>query len=399
MEPVFIVGAGPSGLAAACFLTKLGIKFRIIDKNTERSDKSKALGVQAGTLECLDYALGDEISKALIAAGKPAREAWVHIFDQEPQKIDLSTIPSKYNYVLITAQSETERVLEEYLNKNSIKVERQTELVSLEEKSDFIISKIRNSKGELEEVQSSFVMGCDGAHSAVRHISGIPFLGDSYPGDFILGDVKMEWPWPYQSIRTFIGEKGLAVGFPMKDENRYRFIMVPNFTPPTPPKNEIDLKEFQEITTTLSHGKIKILESNWLTRFRVNHRMVSHFQKGRLFLSGDAAHIHSPAGGQGMNTGIQDVFNLTFKLNQVLSGEKPLSFLENYEKERLPVARSVLKNTDFATRFGILQANVFTEFAKRHILPLVIKVPWIQHQGATGISEVRIARKEISRSL
>jgi 3-(3-hydroxy-phenyl)propionate hydroxylase len=394
---VLIVGAGPTGLAAAATLTQLGVRVRIIDKNTSRSDKSKALGVQAGTLECLAKALGSDLTEKMIADRQPTNEAFIHLNDQSPIKINLNVIASRFNFILILAQSETERILEEYLARKSVSVERNTELISFEIDSSKVLSTIQKPSGEQEILRSDFLIGCDGAHSTVRHQLQIPFMGNSYTGDFILGDVKLEWPWPYKSIQTFISSHGLIASFPLKGEQRYRLVLIPKTKAAPDQTNDIRLDEFRSIASLISKNQISILESTWLTRFRVHHRVVEHLQKGRAFLAGDAAHIHSPAGGQGMNTGIQDALNLSFKIGDFLAGRRDLQSLSDYEKERLPVAKSVLKGTDLFTKMALLPENPLVSFIRKMVIPKIVSSKWVQKRVITAMSEVAIAAKEMAR--
>jgi 2-polyprenyl-6-methoxyphenol hydroxylase-like FAD-dependent oxidoreductase len=393
---ILIVGAGPTGLAAAALLSKLGVQTRIIDKNSGRSTQSKALGVQAGTLECVEAALGKEWADRMVQKGRPVLQGWLHLNEKEPLHLNLSTIPSQHNYILILAQSETEKILEDCVNAHGLQVERQTELLETTEDGIHAISKVRLPSGEIETVKSKFVLGADGAHSLVRKTIGTDFAGGEYDGDFILGDVILEWPWPYECIRIFILDKGIIAAFPLPGERHYRLILIPHSKENSAKLNsrDINLEEFKTVVNELSTGKIKVESSTWLTRFSVHHRRVKHFSRGPFFLAGDAAHIHSPAGGQGMNTGIQDAFNLAFKLKKVLVGEAPTSTLSNYEAERAPIAKNVLRGTDIAFNLALSpNASILRNFA----LPFLVNTPWIQHQVVTALSEVRVARKEIAR--
>lgn len=395
---VLIAGAGPTGLAQALVLAKLGVSVRIIDKNFARSDKSKALGVQAGTLECLESAIGGEIVETMIRAGCPTQGAWIHLNDSEPLRVDLSTIPSKHNFILILEQSETERILEEELGKFNVKVERQTELLQATDDGSKVISKIKHGNGAEEEIEASFLIGCDGAHSTVRRSIATPFVGEAYTGDFILADVTVNWPWPCGVVHTFVTKRGVIASFPMrelvKDKPRYRLILIQK--EPGAETQEISEAEFKTVLAELSLGKIDVTEITWLTRFRVHHRMVEHFQKGRIFLAGDAAHIHSPAGGQGMNTGIQDAFNLGHKIKKVISGERPIATLEAYERERMPIARNVLRSTDLVFKMALFPEWGVVGFARQFLLPKIVKSRFIQRRVAKAISEVTVARREIA---
>ncbi|MCB0411780.1 MAG: FAD-dependent monooxygenase [Bdellovibrionales bacterium] len=270
-----------------------------------------------------------------------------------PIRVDLSTIPSPYNFILILSQSET--------------------------------------------VTSLFVVGSDGSHSIVRQQVGIPFHGAMYAGDFILGDVTIDWPWPYDSIQTFVSKRGVIASFPMKGDRKYRLILIPKENNSPAEKSEITLAEFNSILQTLGRGQIRATDATWLTRFRVHHRMVEHFQKGRIFLAGDAAHIHSPAGGQGMNTGIQDALNLAHKLKRFLDGKIPIECLAAYERERSPVARKVVRGTDFVFKMALLPESPAVGLIRSLLLPKIVRSSFIQRRVALAISEVNVARREIQR--
>jgi 2-polyprenyl-6-methoxyphenol hydroxylase-like FAD-dependent oxidoreductase len=394
---VLIVGAGPTGLAAATTLAKLGVAVRILDKNSARSDRSKALGVQAGTLACLENALSPDLAQRMIDAGRPAPEAWIHLDDRPPIRIDFQAIPGRHRFILILAQGETERILEEELNRRSARVERNTELLGLEDRGEQVVSRVRLPSGEVEEVSSDFVIGCDGAHSAVRHQLQIPFKGGAYTGDFVLGDVELAWPWPYESIRTFVSRRGVIASFPMRGERRYRLILIPAKTGAASDRPDIDIGEFRSVVSELSGGQIAVAAATWLTRFRVHHRMVERFQEGRVFLAGDAAHIHSPAGGQGMNTGIQDALNLAFKLARVLRVDQPIGSLRSYGQERLPVARQVLRGTDLVFRLALLPETRPVAWIRRTVLPPIVGSAWVQRRVVAAISEMAVAKREIAR--
>jgi 2-polyprenyl-6-methoxyphenol hydroxylase-like FAD-dependent oxidoreductase len=389
---VLIVGAGPTGLAAACELTRWGVKVRIIDKNQGRSVNSKALGVHAGTLECLEESFGKEFSQRMVDAGFPVKGVHLSVYGTTNVHVDLSQIPSKYNFVLVLAQSETEKFLEEYLNKQVVAVERSNELIATKEENGKVVSLIRDPTGKELEVESDFVIGADGAHSVVRHSLGLAFEGSSYPQEFVLGDVEIEWDWPFGDLRGFMTKHGLLACFPMDPKGIYRLVFInPNKMAST---DEVTLSDFISDVELICPGLMKIKKEIWLSRFRVHHRCVNHLQQGRIFIAGDAAHIHSPIGGQGMNTGIQDSISLSAKLALVLRKNAPLSLLENYEKERLPVAKNVLRITDLATRFGLSGGNILTRAVKTVALPLM-NIEVLQKEVVREMSQVDVARADI----
>jgi 3-(3-hydroxy-phenyl)propionate hydroxylase len=400
---VLVVGAGPTGLAAAALLGKLGLSTRIIDKNDARSVQSKALGVQAGTLECLEAALGTEVVANMLGAGLAVRRAYVHVENRKTSELDFGLIPSRFNHVLCLAQSDTERLFEEALNGQGIKVERGTELVAIENLESGVNARVRKLGTEArEDISCDFVMGCDGAHSTVRKLVGIEFRGGSYEGNFILGDVTLNWSWPYESVHVFISERGVVACFPIRGGanggRRYRIILMPNDETNLQQKGgAIEALEFTKILNKLSEKEIQISEFHWLTWFRVNHRMVNSFRRGRIFLSGDAAHIHSPIGGQGMNTGIQDAINLAFKLKMFFDQKISFDELDNYELERRPVAKEILRATDLASRLVLLPKHPFFIWLRSIIIPQILSSKRFRTGAVRSISQIKIAEKEMSR--
>ncbi|PWU20474.1 MAG: hypothetical protein C5B49_04225 [Bdellovibrio sp.] len=402
---VLIVGAGPTGLTAANELARLGVQVKIIDKTSVRSEKSRAIGVHAGTLESLENSFGKDFCRKLIGAGHKVRTAFLHVYSKAPIRVDLGVIPSVYNFVLILPQSKTEQLLEEELNKSSIYVDRNTEWASLREVDGKVLSILRDRQGHQTEVTSDFVIGADGAHSAIRNALHLPFRGDAYKLEFIQGDVEIEWPWPYGDIRSFLSSKGFLACFPLssngsgngsgkrKGNGDYRLVMVqPNKADSRATK--VSLNDFAAAVKSIC-PEIRIKRETWLSRYSVHHRITNRLRCGRVFLAGDAAHVHSPIGGQGMNTGMQEALNLSFKLATVICKEAPLSLLEHYESECLPVAKDILRATDLATRFGLASNHRINDFAKSFVVPLMAKNKWIRQAVIKGISRVSIARKEI----
>ena len=393
---VLIVGAGPTGLALANLLATHGIAFRIIDKNSERSNKSKALGVQAGSLEAIKHHLGEKLANDMVAAGLKVQSVLFNFYDQNPVKVDLSLIPSFYNCILILPQSENERLLEKNLVKLGSRVERECELIALTQNAPNVSVTLKTNSGTEENLTADYVVGCDGASSMVRKLLQLPFSGGEYTGNFILGDVRSVDLKGKNSIEIFITDKGALAYFPLETAGLGRFVLIPK-NQERADTREISLADFSRILNELSPRPIQISEAPWLSRFTLHHRIVSHFQTGRVFLAGDAAHIHSPLGGQGMNTGIQDAFNLGFKLAQVLSGKADSSSLALYEKQRYPVAKNILRGTDLGSRLLLLNDSFAAHFFKQHVMPHLLKVKWVQKKLVTAISEIRIAQEEIKR--
>ena len=389
---ILIVGAGPTGLILAAALSRSGVRVVLIEKAPTRSPYSKALVIQAGTLEALEYEFGPALVGKILERSAILKEGFLHLGKRAPVRIDLSLIPSPFNQVTVLSQAETESLFEDQLGPLGVKVERGSELVSLVDEGKQTVSLIRKADGTHTTLRSSYVIGCDGAHSTVRHQLGFSFHGGAFLAEFALGDVAMDWQWPHGALRFFSSGEGTLVCFPMKGEKRYRIITL--LPPSTGEKTDVSLDELQAIASKLCPIPIKLSDPVWLTRFKVNHRMTEHLRRGRVFLAGDAAHIHSPAGGQGMNTGIQDALNLADKLARVLKKGEPEKLLSDYEAERLPVARQVLRGTSLLSRVAILPDWLPIAFARQWIIPLFLGLVPVQRYLTRALSQVAIVHRE-----
>ncbi len=339
---VLVVGAGPTGLVAAVQLAERGVSVRIIDAAPVRSDKSRALGVQARTLELLDK-MG--LAEPLIAQGERSGAINFYVegrrtahFPLEQLDIDHTPFP----YLLFVSQVKTERVLEARLNRLGVEVERPVELLDLRQSERRVLATVSRD-GQEQRITARYLIGADGAHSTVRHTLALPFHGDAYDSEFILGDVEATGELAFDELHMFVARKGVVVLFPLTSTTIR--VMATGF--PVQRSGELTLAELQEQTTLLSgRADLRLRQPTWLSRFRLHHRGIDRYRVGRVFLAGDAAHIHSPAGGQGMNTGIQDSYNLAWKLAMVLQGQAADTLLDSYHAERYPVGQRLLGFTD-----------------------------------------------------
>ena len=387
--PVLIIGAGPTGLALACELARFGVKIRIVDKATSRSDKSKALGVQARTLEALEIMGGEKLVEQALSVGVQCSRANIY-FEGKQTSIDLRPTKSRFGFILMLEQSETERILEEKLKSYGVLVERAVELVKLTQYGDRAVMTLQSPDRPEEIVESQYAVGCDGAHSSVRHILDLPFEGGAYDSDFLLGDVRVEWNLKGDESHLFSTKHGVMACFPIKGSGD-RFRLISGLREKlTSKRTDLELSELQDLASKIVSVPIKIHDPKWLTRFRVHHRIVSRFRKGRVFIAGDAAHIHSPAGGQGMNTGIQDAQNLGWKLAFVLSRAKKSSILDTYEQERIPVAQEVIKGTDRVTRMGLKPDTLITRLVRSQIAPRIVRSSWVQKRIPSVLAQTQI---------
>lgn len=364
---VLIVGAGPTGLTLAIELARRGISYRIIDKASYPSPYSKALGVMARTLELLHQA---DIADTLIAQGHPVTAMQANSYNKVLAQVSFtSLIPSPYPYVLMVPQNRTEQVLTERLNALGGNIERDLELISLHEQNEQVDAVVQHSQSysssSQEQVVARWVVGCDGAHSSVRHITNISFKGESFAQAFALADVHVDWKQDHNKLYVYLNKGYLTVFFPMLgDRHRVIIGMPPDHEQQeSTTKQEIQLADIQAVLDICLPIKVNISDPIWLARFRVNQRKVEQYRKGRIFLAGDAAHIHSPVGGQGMNTGIQDAFNLGWKLALVCKGHASTDILDSYHAEREPIGRQLLRGTALFTKLAIT----------RHAVPIVIR--------------------------
>ncbi|WP_437724709.1 FAD-dependent monooxygenase [Sorangium sp. So ce861] len=350
-----VVGGGPTGLTMAGELARRGLTVRIVDKALEPpSDHSRALAVQTRTMELfqrmgiVDLAMESAVRvggiNILLSHGQRAR---LPIFDFP----ELSTpIPG----IFILQQFDTERVLASRLVRLGVMLERGVELASYAQDSAGVTCALRRADGSSEEVRARWLLGCDGAHSPVRKGAYIAFEGDTYDDHCMLGDLIVEWPLPDGDIYISPSRRGVAAAFPVPGSHRFRIILIRPEPPPTHGA-QVSLEEFEAAMREMIPVPFKVQQAIVLSRYRLHHRVAARLRKGRVFLAGDAAHIHSPAGGQGMNTGIQDAYNLAWKLAAVEQGRMPAWLLDTYEAERLPVARRLIDFTD--RLFGLMAGH------------------------------------------
>lgn len=351
--PVLIIGAGPTGLMLATELTRRGVSCRIVEKLDAPSDKSKALAIHARTLEILEN-MG--VADKMIAAGIQAYGFSIYNGAQRVMQVSSAELDSPYPFILMIPQPSTELVLEEHLASLGGKVEREVELTALIQDKDKVTATLKHKDGKEEIVTASWLVGCDGSHSTVRKALKLPFEGSAYEERFGLGDVQVESALPDDEISTFFHEDGTMVFFPMGN-GRFRFMA--NVEESKITGDAPTLEFMQSVAQSRCGGRsIKFTKAYWLAWFRIHRRSVPSYRVDRVFLGGDAAHIHSPVGGQGMNTGMQDVYNLAWKLALVVNGQADQALLDTYQDERHPIGQSLLKGTDIATRVAVLRNPV-----------------------------------------
>ncbi len=366
---VLIVGAGPTGLTLALQLAAFGVRARIADRGLDRVHESRALAIQPRTLEVLT---GPGVTDELVACGNPAVRLRMHLRGRvlTVPMFDLGLDDTAYPYLLFLSQAETERILHKHLAAAGVTVERGVELVDLSSTADTAVAVVRCHDGREERVSARYVAGWDGAHSTVRRLARIPFEGSSYPQTFVLADTEADGI-ERDAAHTFVSESGMLFFFPLGTPATWRLLAMRPRTDSTPPDAPVALDEVQTLADAYTDGTVRLRDPVWMTNFRLHLRAATHYRSGRVFLAGDAAHIHSPAGAQGMNTGIQDAVNLAWKLAHSLRGIADPAVLDSYEPERTPVGRTVLRFTNRAFTIAT-STNPIVRFARARIAPAVL---------------------------
>src|SRR5215470_2575316 len=366
---VLIVGAGPTGLMLAIQLVRRGIRILIIDRHTGPSVETKALGVQARTLEIYSH-LG--IVDRALELGKRGTGGNIWADGQRRARVALTDAGEQmtpYPYLLVLKQEDNERIMGDHLRELGCAVQWNTELVSLTQRADGVTATLKLPDGSEQNIVAAWVAGCDGARSAVRESSGIAFAGAPYEHVFFVADTEVTGSMIPDEVNVYLFHDGFHLLFPMRGKDHWRIVGI------LPPdlRNKPDLK-FDAVIPSLKNEAgegLSIKSCSWFSTYRIHHRRAVRFRDRRCFLLGDAAHIHSPVGAQGMNTGLQDAYNLAWKLALVIQNRAKPVLLDSYEQERVPVATALLNGTDRAFRLvvsntwiaGMLRTKVLARVA------------------------------------
>jgi 2-polyprenyl-6-methoxyphenol hydroxylase-like FAD-dependent oxidoreductase len=381
---VLIVGAGPTGLLLAAQLARYGIKPRLIDQRPQPSTTSKALAVFARTLEIFDN-LG--IAEEAIKHGRKLYGANIHDDGKRIAHLSIDKIDSFFPFVLSLPQSETERILARLVESLGIKIERPVTFTTLEQDAEGVTTILRHADAREESCRTAWLIGCDGAHSNVRKAASLNYQGIDVQALFVLADVKSDWNLSTNNIQVFFSSSGVLAAFPLPGENNWRIIA--NLPPDTELPENPELQLFQQLTTQRSQLQATLTAPVWTSSFGIRQRIVDKCRVGRVFVAGDALASHSPVGGQGMNTGLQDAYNLAWKLALVIKNQAAIDLLNSYQAEREPVSKFLLLSTEWATRAGV-QSNAAIKFLRRLLAGVATSFDPVQRRITNTLSELKV---------
>ena len=395
--PVLVVGAGPTGLMLALWLARAGVRVRIVDRAPAAATESRALVMHARSLEFYQQ-LG--LADVALARGRKFAGARLWSGGRMRGRIalgDIGTGLSPFPFMLILPQDEQERLLAEALQQAGVSVERGVELVRFDDDGTRVLATLRDAAGRESACECAYLAGCDGAHSAVRHGSGVGFAGEPYARMFYVADVQARGDLVNGELNLALDTSDFMAVFPLPQGDSVRLIgTIRNDAPNTAHLQWEDVSH-----AVLRRLPLTVERVNWFSTYRVHHRVADRFRTGRAFLLGDAGHIHSPVGGQGMNTGLGDAVNLAWKLAMVVGGRAPDRLLDTYEPERIAFARRLVATTDraftFVTREGAL-ARVVREDVAPWLVPDVLKLPAARRFAFRAVSQIMIEYRKSALS-
>jgi 2-polyprenyl-6-methoxyphenol hydroxylase-like FAD-dependent oxidoreductase len=381
LTDILIVGAGPTGLMLANQLGRRGIRATIIDRHSGPTQQTRAMAVHARTLE-IYRKLG--IAERALALGRPGNGSNMWSRGRLRAHIPFKGMGdglSAFPYVLMLGQDDNERIMGDHLRRWNIDVSWNTELIALAQESDRVVATIKEPGGGTSTITAAYVAGCDGARSAVREMNGIAFPGAPYEQVFFVADTEAVGPMVPDDVNVFLWRTGFHLYFPMRGTDRWRVIGIL-------PRELRDREglTFEELIPSLRQegaAGLSFKSCNWFSTYRIHHRCTERFRDRRCFLLGDAAHVHSPMGGQGMNTGLQDAYNLAWKIALVTSRRADPALLDTYEAERLPVAHRLLATTDRAFRI-VVADNWLAATLRTWIVPNVAALAMTRKSAQTA---------------
>jgi len=399
MTDVLVVGAGPTGLMLANQLGRRGARTMIIDRHSGPALQSRAMAVHARTLEIYSK-LG--LAERAVELGRPGYGANMWEGGKMKARVPLNEMGKKlsaFPYVLMLGQDSNERILGENLAQYGLTVQWNTELIALDQQADHVIATIKEPDGGMRKITATYVAGCDGARSSVRELNGIAFPGAPYEHAFFVADTEAVGPMVQDELNVFLWSGGFHLYFPMKGNNQWRVIGIL-------PKHLFgkDDVTFDDLTPTLLNvgaAGLSFKACHWFSTYRIHHRCTERFRDRRCFVLGDAAHVHSPMGGQGMNTGLQDAYNLAWKLALVVANRADDTLLDTYEAERRPFAQQLLATTDRMFRV-VVSESWLAGMIRTHIVPRVAAIAMsrtrVKNAAFLALSQIGIRYRESSLS-
>ncbi|HEY6928992.1 MAG TPA: FAD-dependent monooxygenase [Thermoanaerobaculia bacterium] len=397
---VLIVGAGPTGLMLANQLGKRGIRAQIIDRNDGPARQTRALGVQARTLEIYAH-LG--IDQKAIEWGKKGVGADMWAGGKRAAHVPFNAIGmdlTPYPYLLILGQDDNEKLMGEALRRWNLPIQWKTELVALAQENDRVRATLKQPDGTTREISAAWVAGCDGARSSVREMNGIDFVGAPYEHVFFVADTEMTGPMVPDEMNIYLWRGGFHLFFPLRGTNHWRLVGI--LPKSMRSRDDLTLDDVIPCIKEEAGAALNVRGCRWFSTYRIHHRRAAQFRKGRCFVLGDAAHVHSPVGAQGMNTGLQDAYNLAWKLGLVVPGRADLGLLDSYERERLPVAERLLSTTD--SLFSIIvsdttSAGLFRRYVMPRMLAAAMKIDRVRKTFFRSIAQLGIRYRRSSLSV
>ena len=378
---ILIVGGGPVGLFLANECARRGLKYRIIEQNSSQSEHSKALAIFPRTLEIFDMA---GVVDPFLQKANRVTEVAVVTREHTLAHMEFTPEETPYSFVAMVPQDVTEQLLLAELRRKGGDVEYETKFISAEQRGDFVNVNL-DHKGQPAELSASFVVGCDGAHSAIRHLLNLPFEGGEYADSFMLADIETNETFPVDEMQLCPSERGPVAIFPMSSTRRRVVAFIDRTEGDAP-----SLEQVRKILAERAPSGIEARGLNWSSYFRIHHRCATQMSSGHFFIAGDAAHIHSPFGGQGMNTGLHDVWNLAWKLDLFLRGHGNAELLDSYSVERIPVIKNVIDTTDLLTKV-MGTPNRLAQLLRNTVIPMVSRLAPFQHAFVQRLSELGIA--------
>jgi 2-polyprenyl-6-methoxyphenol hydroxylase-like FAD-dependent oxidoreductase len=399
---VLITGGGPTGLMLANQLGRRGVRAMIIDRHSGPAQQSRAMAVHARTLEIYSK-LG--IAQRAIEMGRRGNGANMWSRGKLRARIPIGEIGqsmSPFPYVLMLGQDDNERIMGERLRDWGMAVQWNTELLALEQSTESVRATIRQPDGTRRVVKATYVAGCDGGRSTVRELSGITFPGAPYEHVFFVADTEAVGPMVPDELNVYLWRDGFHLFFPMRGKDRWRVIGI--LPERLRGKDGLAFDQLVPAIRDEAGADLEFKECRWFSTYRIHHRAAERFRDGRCFLLGDAAHVHSPAGGQGMNTGLQDAYNLAWKLALVVQGQAEAALLDSYEKERIPVAQRLLRSTDRGFALIVSEswfAGIFRTQIMARIAARAMTIERIRKLAFRTISQIgiRYRRSPLSQTL